>query len=75
VADSPIVDELHEHTSRAVVNAMAGVDYLDRLKQRRDYLTHRIQAKINVGWNKDYDTDERDALTWAIAELERKGHA
>jgi hypothetical protein len=54
---------------------MTPADYLDRLKQRRDYLTQRIQAKANVGWDRTYDTHERDALTWAIAELERKGQA
>lgn len=40
--------------------------HYDRLRQRRDWLTQRIQAKLNVGWDVEYDTAERDALTWAL---------
>lgn len=43
--------------------------YFDRLRQRRDWLTARIAAKESVGWDVEYDTAERDALAWALAQL------
>lgn len=43
--------------------------HYDRLRQRRDWLTARIAAKKSVGWDVEYDTAERDALTWALAQL------
>lgn len=46
--------------------------HLDRLRQRRDYLSQRIQAKRNVGWETVYDESERDALTWALMTLTRR---
>lgn len=48
---------------------MSGAEYLDRLRQRRDYLTQRIAAKKTVGWETQYDESERDALTWALMQL------
>lgn len=39
---------------------------LDRLDQRCRWLTERIKAKQTVGWDTEYDTDERDALAWAL---------
>jgi hypothetical protein len=42
----------------------------DRLRQRRDWLSARIQAKRSVGWCVVYDTSERDALSWALDLLE-----
>lgn len=44
--------------------------HYDRLRQRRDWLTARIAAKQSVGWDVEYDTAERDALTWALEILE-----
>lgn len=43
--------------------------HYDRLRQRRDWLTQRIQAKQNVWWDITYDTAERDALSWALTLL------
>jgi hypothetical protein len=43
--------------------------HIDRLRQRRDYLTARILAKRSVGWDVEYDTAERDALSWALERL------
>jgi hypothetical protein len=40
--------------------------HLDRLEQRRRWLTERIKAKEIVGWETVYDTSERDALAWAL---------
>lgn len=40
--------------------------HYDRLRQRRDWLTARIAAKLSVGWDVEYDTAERDALAWAL---------
>lgn len=44
--------------------------HLDRMRQRRDYLTLRIRIKKAMNWENDYDRDERDALKWAIGRLE-----
>lgn len=33
------------------------------LRERRDWLTHRVQAKRMVGWDTEWDLRERDALT------------
>jgi hypothetical protein len=40
--------------------------HIDRLDQRRKWLTERIKAKQTVGWCVEYDTSERDALAWAL---------
>lgn len=42
------------------------------LKQRRDYLKLRADAKRSLGWEFDYDERERDALTTVIAEIEKR---
>lgn len=47
----------------------ASVQHIDRLDQRRRWLTERIKAKQIVGWDVDYDTAERDALEWAVPRL------
>jgi hypothetical protein len=44
---------------------------LDRLDQRRRYLTQRIAAKKRVGWEHNYDRDERDALAAALKFIRR----
>lgn len=41
------------------------------LTERRNWLTARIAAKNQVGWDIVWDTRERDALSVAITELER----
>jgi hypothetical protein len=43
---------------------------LETLRQRRDYLTLRIEAKAKMQWENDYDRRERDALSEVIAYLE-----
>lgn len=49
------------------------IDRLDQavqvLIERRNYLTQRIAAKSHetVGWDVEYDTRERDALTLVIS--------
>lgn len=32
-------------------------------RERRDWLTHRIEAKSKMGWDIEWDTRERDAHT------------
>lgn len=54
---------------------MTAADHLDRLTQRRNWLTARIGAKQSIGWDVDYDTSERPAPTWAIAQLHRNSQA
>jgi hypothetical protein len=46
--------------------------HIDTLRQRHDWLTERIKAKETVGWETTYDERERDALHWAIDELEKE---
>jgi hypothetical protein len=41
-------------------------DALRVLKERRNWLTARIQAKMSVGWETAYDERERDALTTVL---------
>lgn len=43
------------------------------LIERRNWLTERIKAKEIVGWDIVWDTRERDALSWAINELDKEG--
>ena len=45
-------------------------DHLAVLRERAEYLDLRIEAKQVLGWDIDWDTRERHALLWAIAELE-----
>ena len=47
-----------------------GLDRLEVLRQRRDYLELRIQIKTSLGWEAEYDEREREALRWAIGCLE-----
>jgi hypothetical protein len=49
---------------------MTGTEAIRTLTERRDYLGHRITAKRSLGWETQYDQRERDALTWALAQLE-----
>jgi hypothetical protein len=46
-------------------------EHLETLRQRCAWLTERIKAKQAVGWEICWDERERDALLWAIAQLER----
>jgi len=39
---------------------------LATIRERRDYLTARISAKQEVGWETVWDERERDALTWVL---------
>ncbi len=39
---------------------------LNTIRQRCDYLTARITAKQQVGWETVWDERERDALTWVL---------
>ena len=48
---------------------MTPKDACEVLAQRRDYLTERIAAKERVGWDREWDTRERDALACVIEEL------
>jgi hypothetical protein len=45
-------------------------DHLAVLRERAEYLDLRIEAKQTLGWEVDWDQRERQALLWAIAELE-----
>lgn len=36
------------------------------LRERRNWLTARIAAKNSVGWDVEWDTRERDALSAAL---------
>jgi len=47
-------------------------DHLPVLKERRDWLTARIAAKESVGWDITWDVRERNALAWAVQQLEAK---
>jgi hypothetical protein len=49
------------------------VDAVAVLRERRAYLDARIEAKQRVGWETQWDERERDALAWAITELEHVG--
>lgn len=41
------------------------------LRQRRDYLGHRIEGKKQMGWEYQYDEREREALTRMLDRTER----
>lgn len=45
---------------------MNRIDALETIRQRRNWLTARIAAKLSVGWDVEWDTRERDALTWVL---------
>lgn len=38
------------------------------MRERRNWLTARIAAKQSVGWDVEWDTRERDALSRVLAE-------
>lgn len=42
---------------------------LEVITQRRNYLTSRIAAKLENGWETQWDERERDALTVVIEHL------
>lgn len=42
------------------------------LRERRNWLTARIAAKQSVGWEIEWDVRERNALAWAIQQLEQQ---
>lgn len=44
-------------------------DAVKVITERRNWLTARIQAKQSVGWDVEWDTRERDALTAVIDHL------
>ena len=44
-------------------------DQIATLTQRRNWLTARIAAKQQVGWEHHWDERERDALSWALDRL------
>lgn len=46
--------------------------HIDRLDQRMRYLTKRVQAKKEMGWSSEYDSDECEALKWALEQLKAK---
>jgi hypothetical protein len=46
-------------------------DHLTVLKERRDWLAARIEAKQKVEWDTTWDERERRALEWAVKELEQ----
>lgn len=50
--------------------SMTDQECLERVISRRDYLTARIAAKQSVGYEFNYDEDERNALTRAIQCME-----
>lgn len=41
-------------------------DALEVLHERADWLTARIAAKRSIGWDVEWDTRERDALTLTL---------
>lgn len=43
------------------------------LRERRDWLAARIDAKLQVGWDVTWDRREMEALTWAIRALGEHG--
>ena len=49
---------------------MADDDQLAVLRERAEYLDLRIEAKVTLGWDTDWDQRERAALLWAIERLE-----
>lgn len=42
----------------------------ETLKQRRDWLTERMAGKEKFGWDVQWDTKERDALTLILEQTE-----
>jgi hypothetical protein len=54
---------------------MRTADAVDTLTQRRNWLTARIAAKQSVGWDVEWDTRERDALTAALALIQHEREA
>jgi len=42
------------------------------LRERRDWLTARIEAKKQISWEIAWDVRERNALAWAIQQLENE---
>ena len=42
---------------------------LQTLRERRDWLTQCIKAKTTVGWDIQWDTRERDALSCVLEQL------
>lgn len=36
------------------------------LRERRDWMRARIEAKRSIGWDVTYDLRECEALTWAL---------
>lgn len=57
---------------RGIVPNTLEAQHYDRLRQRRDWLVERIQAKHKVGWDVVYDLAECNALTWALKQLDEK---
>jgi hypothetical protein len=47
---------------------MTAAEAYETLRQRRDWLTARIAAKNTIGWDVEWDTRERDALSFVLAE-------
>lgn len=48
---------------------MSVADALQVLTERRNWLTARIRAKQSVGWDVEWDTRERDALSRVLHEF------
>lgn len=49
---------------------MSREEALRTMRERRDYLKLRAEAKGSLGWENQYDRREHDALTWALSALE-----
>jgi hypothetical protein len=48
---------------------LIAADVVETLRQRRNWLTARITAKQSIGWDVEWDTRERDALTATLTHL------
>lgn len=47
-------------------------EHIETMRQRRNWLTARIAAKVSVGWDIEWDTRERDALSWALEQFAKQ---
>lgn len=60
---------MSEFEDRYRVSAEAD-HYVIVLRERCTWLTERIAAKRKVGWDTTWDVRERNALKWALTQLQ-----
>lgn len=51
---------------------MFNQQHYDRLEQRMKWLTIRAAGKAELGWENNYDLDERDSLALALPILKQQ---